>query len=95
MIKGFKDKGAERLFNREPSRKLPPEIQRIGLRKLRMLKRARTLETYEFLPETAWNLSKGIAWENIVSESTTGGESALFGNKTMSMRLKLWIIIRG
>jgi toxin HigB-1 len=43
VIKGFKDKDTERLFNREPSRKLPSEIQRIGLRKLCMLNRAQTL----------------------------------------------------
>lgn len=50
MIKGFKDKEAERLFNREPSRKLPPEIQRIGLRKLRMLNRARILDDLRVPP---------------------------------------------
>ena len=50
MIKGFNDKEAERLFYREPSRKLPPEIQRIALRKLRMLNQARNLEDLRVPP---------------------------------------------
>ncbi len=86
MIKSFKDKEAERLFTREPSRKLSPEIQRIGLRKLRMLNRAKTLDDLRIPPETAWKLSRETAWGNIVSESTTGGESALYGNKATSMK---------
>ena len=62
MIKSFKDKDAERLFIREPSRKLSPEIQRIGLRKLRMLNRAKTLDDLRILRETAWKLSRETAW---------------------------------
>jgi toxin HigB-1 len=50
MIKSFKDKEAERLFTRKPSRKLSPEMQRIGLRKLRMLKRAQTLDDLRIPP---------------------------------------------
>ncbi len=50
MIKGFEDKEAERLFYREPSRKLPPEIQRIAFRKLRMLNRAQTLDDLRIPP---------------------------------------------
>jgi proteic killer suppression protein len=59
MIKGFKDKEAERLFNREPSRKLGPEIQRIGLRKLRMLHRARTLDDLRVPPGNRLEALKG------------------------------------
>lgn len=50
MIKSFKDKEAERLFIREPSRKLPSEIQRITLRKLRMLNRAKTIDDLRVPP---------------------------------------------
>jgi toxin HigB-1 len=50
MIKGFKDKEAEKLFHREPSRKLPQDIQRLALRKLRMLNRAITLEDLRIPP---------------------------------------------
>ncbi|MBW1714062.1 MAG: type II toxin-antitoxin system RelE/ParE family toxin [Deltaproteobacteria bacterium] len=44
MIKGFKDREAEKLFNRTPSRRLPQDIQRVALRKLRMLNRATSLD---------------------------------------------------
>ena len=59
MIKGFKDREAERLFNREPTRKLAPEIQRAGLRKLRMLHRARTLEDLGVPPGNRLEALKG------------------------------------
>ena len=44
MIRNFKDKETEKLFQRQRSRKLPPEIQQVALRKLRMLNRAETLQ---------------------------------------------------
>ena len=59
MIKSFKDKEAERLFIREPSRKLPPEMQRIGLRKLRMLNRAQTLADLRIPPGNRLEALKG------------------------------------
>jgi len=59
MIKGFKDKEAERLFNREPSRKLAAEIQRIGLRKLRMLNRAKTIDDLRVPPGNRLEALKG------------------------------------
>jgi proteic killer suppression protein len=59
MIKGFKDKEAERLFFREPSRRLPPEIQQIALRKLRMLHRAKTLEDLRVPPENRLEALRG------------------------------------
>lgn len=37
MIKSFEDKETEMVFNREHSRKLPGDIQRRALRKLRIL----------------------------------------------------------
>lgn len=59
MIKGFKDKEAERLFNREPSRKLPTEMHRVALRKLRMLNRARTLDDLRIPPGNRLEALKG------------------------------------
>ena len=84
MIKGFKDKEAEWLFNREPSRKLPPEIQRIGLRKLRMLNRARTLGDLRVPPGNRLEALKGNRLGQYSIRIKTGGESALFGDKAMS-----------
>ncbi len=37
MIKSFRSDETEKIFSREPSRKLPHEIQRVALRKLLML----------------------------------------------------------
>ena len=59
MIKDFRDKDAERLFNREPSRKLPTEIQRTALRKLRMLNRAKTLDELRAPPGNRLEALKG------------------------------------
>ena len=50
MIKSFKDTEAERIFRRERSRKLPPEIQQMALRKLRMLNNAQTLNDLRVPP---------------------------------------------
>jgi proteic killer suppression protein len=59
MIKGFKDKEAERLFSREPSRRLPSEIQRIALRKLRMIHRAKNLDDLRVPPGNRLEALKG------------------------------------
>jgi proteic killer suppression protein len=59
MIKSFKDKEAESLFIREPSKKLSPEMQRIGLRKLRMLNRAQTLDDLRIPPGNRLEALKG------------------------------------
>ena len=37
MIKTFKDAETEKIYQRERSRKLPPDIQQVALRKLRMV----------------------------------------------------------
>ena len=37
MIKTFKDAETEKIYQRERSRKLPPDIQQAALRKLRMV----------------------------------------------------------
>ncbi|MCB0306882.1 MAG: type II toxin-antitoxin system RelE/ParE family toxin [Calditrichaeota bacterium] len=43
MIRSFKCKETEKIFQREYSRKFPHDIQRVALRKLRMLNRARVI----------------------------------------------------
>ncbi|MGB8648479.1 MAG: type II toxin-antitoxin system RelE/ParE family toxin [Anaerolineae bacterium] len=50
MIKSFKDAEAEKIYQRERSRKLPPEIQQIALRKLRMLNNSQTLNDLRVPP---------------------------------------------
>ena len=44
MIRSYKCKETEKIFNRFISRKFPHTIQRVALRKLRMLNRAVTLQ---------------------------------------------------
>ena len=43
MIRSFACKETERLFNDEPSRRLPQQIQRVARRKLLLLHQARSL----------------------------------------------------
>ena len=43
MIRGFACRETERLFNDEPSRRLPHQIQRVARRKLLLLHQARNL----------------------------------------------------
>jgi len=43
VIKSFRDKDAERIFNRSFSRHLPPDIQRTALRRLLYLHAAKDL----------------------------------------------------
>ncbi len=50
MIRSFKSKETEKIFNRQLSRKLPQNIQQIALRKLRMLNRATTLQDLRVPP---------------------------------------------
>ena len=43
MIKSFKDNETNKIYVRERSRKLPPDIQQVALRKLRMINNARSI----------------------------------------------------
>ncbi|MDP2647155.1 MAG: type II toxin-antitoxin system RelE/ParE family toxin [Desulfobacterales bacterium] len=59
MIRSFKDKEAEKIFNRERSRKLPEDLQRTALRKLRMLSRAMNLNDLRIPPANRLEKMKG------------------------------------
>ena len=50
VIRSFADKETERIFNRQFSRKLPPEIQRNARRKLEVLNVARALDDLRVPP---------------------------------------------
>jgi proteic killer suppression protein len=50
MIRSFRDREAERLFRREPTRKLPPDVRRGALRKLVLLDAAESLEDLRAIP---------------------------------------------
>ena len=50
MIRSFRDRDAERLFDRQPIKKLGSAVQRIALRKLRMLDAAVSLDDLRVPP---------------------------------------------
>jgi proteic killer suppression protein len=43
VIKSFQDRETQQIFTRQRSRRLPPDIQQVALRKLRMLNNAHAL----------------------------------------------------
>ena len=59
MIRSFKDKEAEKVFKRKKSSKLPEMLQRIALRKLRMLNRAASLNDLRVPPANRLEKLKG------------------------------------
>ena len=50
MIKSFKDNETKKIYQRQRSRKLPPEIQQIALRKMRMINNATSLNDLRVPP---------------------------------------------
>jgi len=50
MVKSFRCKETERIFQREYSRKLPTDIQKAAFRKLRMLNRSSSVEDLRVPP---------------------------------------------
>jgi toxin HigB-1 len=50
VIKSFKDRETQQIFTRQCSRRLPPDIQQVALRKLRMLNNAHTLNDLQVPP---------------------------------------------
>ena len=50
MIKSIGDRETEKVFGREFSRRLPPDIQQVAYRKLRMLNNAQTLADLRIPP---------------------------------------------
>ncbi len=50
MIKSFRCKETERIFQREYSRRLPTDIQKTAFRKLRMLNRSSSVEDLRVPP---------------------------------------------
>ena len=50
MIHSFRDRTTQRLFDRQPVRKLGPDVQRVALRKLRQLDAAVSLNDLRVPP---------------------------------------------
>jgi proteic killer suppression protein len=59
VIKSFRDRDAERLFDRRPTRRLGPDVQKVALRKLRMLDAAARLDDLRVPPGNRLERLKG------------------------------------
>ena len=59
MIRSFRDKEAAKLFKRQRSSKLPDMLQRVALRKLRVLNRAESLNDLTVPPANRLEKLKG------------------------------------
>ena len=59
MIKSFKCKETNKIFNREYSKKLPMDIQKIAFRKLKMLNRVYILDDLKMPPGNKLELLRG------------------------------------
>ena len=59
MIRSFKCKETEKIFHRNYSKKFPMDIQRVALRKLRMLNRAMNLQDLKIPPGNRLEELKG------------------------------------
>jgi proteic killer suppression protein len=59
MIRSFRSKETERVFNRIRSSKLPGDIQQVALGKLRMLNRSRSLADLRVPPANRLERLKG------------------------------------
>lgn len=59
MIRSFKCKETEKIFNRYYSKKIPNNINRVALRKLRMLNRADSLQDLKVPPGNKLEELKG------------------------------------
>jgi proteic killer suppression protein len=59
MIGSFKSRETARIFRRERSKSLPGEIQKVALRKLRMLHRSKTLSDQRVPPANRPERLKG------------------------------------
>lgn len=59
MIKSFRDRDTECLFERLPVRKLEADLKRVALRKLRMLDAATTLDDLRLPPGNRLEKLKG------------------------------------
>lgn len=68
MISSFADPETEKIWNGERSRKLPPDIQKRGLDKLKLLNRARTLDDLRNPPSNRFHaLERDRAGQHSIS----------------------------
>jgi plasmid maintenance system killer protein len=93
MIRSFKDKEVESIWQGAVSRRLPSDIQLVARRKLRMLNAAISLEDLRIPPANRLEALKGNR-ANTASGSTTSGGSAFAGTTATHMTSRSWITTR-
>ena len=81
VIKTFKDELTQNIYQRQPSRKLPPDIQQVALRKLRMINNAISLNDMKSHLQIDWKNLEAIEKVNGASVSMINGASVLSGKK--------------
>jgi proteic killer suppression protein len=59
VIQGFRDRETEQVWRGQVARRLPPDIQRVARRKLRMLNNAKTLDDLRVPPANRLERLKG------------------------------------
>src|SRR2546423_15647432 len=94
MIGSFKSKETERLFNRGRSRKLPPDIQQVALRKLRMLNRAIDLQDLRVPPANRLEKLSGTRAGQYSIRVNDHGEFGLNGRMARLTSWRLWSIVK-
>jgi hypothetical protein len=94
VIKYCKDHETQQIFTRQRSRRLPPDIQQVALRKLRMLNNAHTLTDLQVPLPIASKSSQGIEPDNIAFGSMIGGAFALRGEMVTPTTSRLSITTR-
>jgi plasmid maintenance system killer protein len=81
LIRGFRDRDTERLWNEEKSRRFPADLRRVALRKLQMLDAAAAVSDLAIPPGIGWSGFEAAVKVNTASASTTNIGSALSGRR--------------
>jgi hypothetical protein len=95
LIKSFRDRDTECLWNEEPARNIPMNLRSPALRKLQMLNAASSLEDLRTRPAIGWRGCTAIAGVSTAFESTIATESALNGEMALPTVLRSSIITEG
>ena len=85
MIRSFKDKETEKVFNQEYSKKLPTNIQKVALRKLMMIDAAERLSDLKIPPANhlealsgdrtgQWSIRINDQWRVVFIPSADGSD---------------------
>ena len=92
MIKTFRDRTTEAVFNGESPKGLPADLVKVARRKLRYLHAADLLVDLRAPPGNRLEALRAIARDNTPSGSMTNSRCASFGRHKVRQRSRSWII---